>query len=76
MYIFTETYYVENEEDPVIFSHPNYGTIAANIVYLNNTLFTYTIAVMFSNDSSSSSCAILFVDINGNLLATTKFLNR
>ena len=73
---FTETYYIENEEDSVKFPHSNYGTVTADIVYLNSTLFTYSIAVLFNNDSSSSSCAVLFVDNKGNLKATTKFINK
>ena len=75
-YCFTEYYYLESEEDPVMFFHPTYGNISSNVVYLNYTLFTYSVAVLFNNDSSSSSCAILFVDIQGNLQGTTKFVNR
>ena len=58
------------------FTDLNYGTIIANIVHLNNTVFTYSIAVLFSNDSTSSACAVLFVDVMGNLIATTKFISR
>ena len=58
------------------FTDPNYGTITANIVHLDNVVFTYSIAVLFSNDNTSSTCAVLFVDVMGNLIATTKFISR
>ena len=74
-HLFTENYYFESEEDPVFFSHPTYGAITANIVHLNSTVFTYSIAVVFNDDNSSSTCAVLFVDSLGNLIATTKFIN-
>ena len=46
------------------------------IAYLNSTVFSYGIAGVFSDEASSNSCAILFVDHTGNLIATTKFINR
>ena len=73
--IFTENHYFESEEDLILFSHPTYGAITANIVHLNSTVFTYSIAAVFNNDNSSSRCAVLFVDGLGNLIATTKFIN-
>ena len=72
--IFIEHHYFESEEDPVLFFHPTYGEITANIVHLNSTVFAYSIAVVFNNDNSSSTCAVLFVDRMGNLIATTKFV--
>ena len=73
---FIEIYYFESEEGSVLFFHPNYGEITANIVHLNSTVFAYSIAVVFNNDSYSSACAVLFVDRMRNLIATTKFINR
>ena len=58
------------------FTDPKYGIIFANIVHLNNMVFTYSIAVLFSNDSTSSTCAVLFVDVMGNVIAITKFISR
>ena len=74
--IFAENHYFESEEEPVLFTDPIYGTITANIVHLNNTVFVYSIAVVFDNDNSSSTCAVLFVDSMGNLKTTTKFIKR
>ena len=58
------------------FSHPTYGAITADIFLFFNTTLAYSVAVVFSNDSSSDSCAVLFTDNYGDLIATTKFVNR
>ena len=62
--------------DWILLSHPIYGEVTANIVTLNNTLFAYSTAVLFSNDSSSNHCAVLFVNNMGNVTAVTRFINR
>lgn len=59
-----------------MFIHPSYGTVTANIAYLADTLFVYSIAVLFNSDSSSSTCAVLFFDGMGNLIAATDLINR
>ena len=73
-----ESYFLdaEYEEDQTSFSHPTYGTITANIIYLNDTVFAYSAAVIFSNDTSSDSCTVLFADSSEYLIATTSFINR
>ena len=73
-----ENYYfeVENEEIQTSFPHPTYGTITANIIHLNNTVFAYSVGVIVNNDSLSDSCAVLLTDNFGDLIATTKFLRR
>ena len=76
MWYFTEIYYLEIEEDPIIFSHASYGRIITHVAYLNSTIFSYGVAAAFNNQTSSNSCAVLFVDNVGNLIATTKFINR
>ena len=76
MWCFTEIYYLEIEENPIIFSHASYGRIITHVAYLNSTIFSYGIAAALNNETSSNFCAILFVDNVGNLIATTKFINR
>ena len=76
MWYFTEVYYLEIEEDPIIFSHASYGRIITHVAYLNSTIFSYGVAAAFNNQTSSSACAVIFVDNVGNLIATTKFINR
>ena len=76
MWYFTEILYLETEEDPIIFSHASYGRIITHIAYLDNITFSYGIAAAFDNLTSSNSCAVLFVDNVGNLIATTKFISR
>ena len=71
-----EDYYLEVEDDPITFLYLSYGEITANMVYLNSTIFSYSIAAAFDNETSSNLCALLFVDNHGNLVATTKFINR
>ena len=75
---FTETYYfdIANEDNQTVISHPTYGIITAHVVHLNNSIFAYSVAVVFSNDSLSDSCAVLFINSFGYLIATTKFVNR
>ena len=72
----TEDYFIENEENQTFFSHSTYGAITADIIHLYTTAFTYSAAVVFSNDSSSDSCAVLFANNIGYLIATTKFVDR
>ena len=60
----------------MFFSHSTYGAITADIIQLNSTVFAYSAAVVFSNDSSSDSCAVLFVNNFGNFTGTTKFIDR
>ena len=74
IWYFTEIRHVETEEDPIIFSHASYGRIITRVAYLDNITFCYGIAVAFDNQTSSDSCAVLFVDDVGNLIATTKFI--
>ena len=74
-FIYIETY-TERDKNQTSFSHSTYGEIAAAIIHLNNTVFAYSAAVVFSNDSSSTSCAVLFADGSGHLTATSKFTNR
>ena len=50
--------------------------VTADIINLDNTVFTYSAAVVFSNESSSNSCAVLFTTNYGYLLATTTFIMR
>ena len=76
MWYFTEVFNLETEEDPIIFSHVSYGRIITRVAYLDNITFSYGIAAAFDNQASSNSCAVLFVDNVGNLIATTKFINR
>ena len=76
MWYFTEVFNLETEEDSIIFSHASYGRIITRVAYLDNITFSYGIAAVFDNQTSSNSCAILFVDNVGNLIATTKFINR
>ena len=71
-----EDYYLEVEDDPITFLYSSYGEITANIVYLNSTIFSYSIAAAFDNETSSNLCALLFVDNDGNLVATTRFIKR
>ena len=59
-----------------MFQDAVYGEITADIIYLNNTMFVYSIAVVFSNESISNYCAVLLVNNMGKLIATTKFINR
>ena len=82
-YTFLENYFVETdfEEDELerfqkSFSYSTYGTIIADIIHLNNTVFVYSATVVFSNDSSSDSCVVMFTDNLGYLTATTKIVNR
>ena len=76
MWCSTEICYVETEEDPIIFSHASYGRIISRIAYLDNITFSYGIAAAFDNQTSFNSCAVVFADNVGNLIATTKFINR
>ena len=76
MWYFTEIYYLEIEEDPIIFSHASYGRIITHVAYLNSTIFSYGVAAAFNNQTSSNSCAVIFVDNVGNQIATTKFIYR
>ncbi|XP_065897243.1 tyrosine-protein kinase receptor-like isoform X2 [Dysidea avara] len=71
-----EKYFADTDMDWILLSHPIYGEVTANIVTLNNTLFAYSTAVLFSNDSSSNHCAVLFVNNMGNVTAVTRFINR
>lgn len=71
-----ESYHFDNESNQTVFSHPMYGEITANIIELNNTVFAYSVTVVFSNASSSNSCAVLFTDHYRYLIATTKFIDR
>ena len=66
----------EGEDNQTVISHPTYGNITADIVHLNNTIFAYSVAVVFSDDSLSDSCAVLFINSLGCLIATTKFTDR
>ena len=68
--------YIKSDRNQTLFSHSTYGEITADIIHLNNSVFAYSAAVIFSNDSSSDSCAVLFADSNGYLIATSKFINR
>ena len=74
--IFTENYPLEVENNSIILPHPLYGSVMTRITYLNSTIFSYGIAGAFSDETSSNSCAILFTDNSGKLIATTKFINR
>ena len=76
MLCFTESYYFNTEDNQTVITHPAYGTITADVIHLNNSVFAYSVAVVFSNDSSSYSCAVLFINSFGYLIATTKFVNR
>ena len=71
-----EKYFVKTDFEPVSFSHSTYGEITANIVTFNDNIYVYSTAVMFSNDSTASNCAVLFVTNDGKLIATSKFINR
>ena len=73
---YIEDYFIETEENQTVFSHSTYGEVTADIIHLNNTVFAYSAAVIFSNDSLSDSCAVLFADSSGYLVATTKFIDR
>ena len=66
---------IQNKTNQTFFSHPTNDEIAADIFHLNNVVFAYSVAVVFSNDSSDS-CAVLLANNLGNLIATTKFVNR
>ena len=72
---FVENYFAEADIDPLLLPHPTYGEVTANIVTLDNTTFAYSTAVLFSNDSSSNCCAVLFVNNMGNVTAVTRFIN-
>ena len=74
--VFHAENYIESDRSQTSFSHSTYGEITADIINLNNTVFAYSAAVVFSNDSSSNSCAVLFADSSGYLIATSKFINR
>ena len=77
--MFIENYYdfeIESEDNQTVISHPTYGTITADVIQLDNTTFAYSVAVVFSKDSSSDSCAVLFINSIGCLTATTKFTDR
>ena len=76
MWYFTETFYLETEEDPIIFSHASYGRIITRVAYLDNITFSYGIAAAFDNQTSFNSCAVVFADNAGCLIATTKFINK
>jgi len=67
---------LESEENPITFSHSSYGEITADIMFLNETIYIYGGAVVFSDESSSHSCAVLLLGDGGELAATTKFINR
>ena len=71
-----ENYFNETEENQTFFSHSTYGAITADIIQLYDTVFVYSAAVVFSNDSSSDSCAVLFTNNFGNLTGTTTFIDR
>ena len=73
---FIETYYLETEEDPIKFLHASFGRIITHVAYLNSTIFSYGIAAAFDNQTSSDSCAVIFVDNVGYPIAATKFMNR
>ena len=70
-----ENYYVESKQTQV-FTDSTYGEILTDIFYLTNTIFAYSIAVTFNNDSVSNDCAVLLLNDMGELLGTTKFINR
>ena len=76
MWYFTEIYYLETEEDPIIFSHASYGRIITRVAYLDNITFSYGIAAAFDNQTYFNSCAVVFADNAGYLIATTKFISR
>ena len=73
---YIEDYFIETEENQTVFSHSTYGEVTADIIHLHNTVFAYSAAVVFSNDSSSDFCAVLFTNNFGYLVATTKFIDR
>ena len=73
---FIENYFVEIEWDTVSLTHLRYGNVTANIITFDNTIFAYSTAVLFSNDSSSDHCAVLFVNNMGVVTATSRFINR
>ena len=82
-YTFLENYFVETDFEEAefkrfqkSFSYFAYGTIIADITHLNNAIFIYSATVVFSNDSSSDSCVVMFTDNLGYLTATTKIVNR
>ena len=72
----TEGYFLESEEDPISFLHSSYGVVTADVKFLNETIYIYGGAVVFSDESSSHSCAVLFLGDSGELATTTKFINR
>ena len=53
-----------------------YGEVTADVVMFGETIFAYSTAVIFSNDSSSDKCAVMFLNNVSSLVATTKFINR
>jgi len=71
-----ESYFVEVDMDSIFVSHPTFGEVTANVAILNDTVFAYSSAVVFSNDSSSDHCAVLFTNNMGNITAVTRFSNR
>ena len=75
---FTENYSfeAEPEENQTSFSHSTYGMITADVIHLDDLIFAYSVAVVFSNDSSSDSCAVLLVNSFGYLLTITRFINQ
>ena len=75
VYYFAEIHYLEVDEN-LVFSYASYESIIANVAYLNSTIFSYSIATAFDNQTSFNSCAVVFVDNIGNLIATTKLLMR
>jgi len=64
---------LEPEDDPITFSHQSYGEITANVMFLNDTIYIYSGSVMFSNESSSRSCATLFLSDGVELATITNF---
>lgn len=73
---FTENYFVEIGLDPVSLVHSAYREVTVYIFTLDNTIFAYSTALMFSNDSTSDNCAVLFVDNMGKVTATSRFISR
>ena len=73
---FIENYFVEVDMGSILVSHPTYGEVTANVAILSDTVFAYSSAVVFSNDSSSHYCAVLFTNHMGNITAVTRFNNR
>jgi len=71
-----ENYILEIQLDLVSLTHPTYGEVIANVAILDDTVFAYSTAVVFSNDSSSDYCVVLFVNNMASVTAISRFINR